>query len=135
MKNLEKYFVGNAVMVEVDGNRRKYIGMGIVLIDLSLKDIINEGIVYKVSRGKLTDKKTQFFDLIGMKETGAYLVEATRLDSFLSTHPFPDDVVEYRDLLLSKDDISEEEVKRLFPLLVKDHFRIENSQVLKMFKK
>ena len=78
-----------------------------------------------------SDDELQYFNVITVGETKSYLYMARRLDSFLLNAKINGEKKIYRDMLLRSEDLSQEEIVRLFSLIVPNHYRKENVKILK----
>lgn len=86
---------------------------------------------YLVVNGNLKPEELQYFNVISVGETKSYLYMARRLDSFLLNARIDEENKVYRDMLLRSEELSKEEVVRLFSLIVPNHYRKENVNILK----
>lgn len=132
MSSIRDFYVARAVEITVESERvKRYNEIGIVLVDYSGNDLINVGEKYLVVNGNLKPEELQYFNVISVGETKSYLYMARRLDSFLLNARIDEENKVYRDMLLRSDELSKEEVVRLFSLIVPNHYRKENVNILK----
>ena len=132
MSSIRDFYVSRAVEITVESERvKKYNELGIVLVDYHGNDMINEGERYFIVNGNLKPDELQYFNVITVGETKSYLYMARRLDSFLLNAKIDCEKKIYRDMLLRSEDLSQEEIVRLFSLIVPNHYRKENVKILK----
>lgn len=132
MSSIRDFYVSRAVEITVESERvKKYNELGIVLVDYHGNDMINEGERYFIVNGNLKPDELQYFNVITVGETKSYLYMARRLDSFLLNAKIDGEKKIYRDMLLRSEDLSQEEIVRLFSLIVPNHYRKENVKILK----
>lgn len=132
MSSIRDFYVARAVEITVESERvKRYNEIGIVLVDYSGNDLINVGEKYLVVNGNLKPEELQYFNVISVGETKSYLYMARRLDSFLLNARIDEENKVYRDMLLRSEELSKEEVVRLFSLIVPNHYRKENVNILK----
>ena len=132
MSSIRDFYVSRAVEITVESERvKKYNELGIVLVDYHGNDMINEGKRYFIVNGNLKPDELQYFNVITVGETKSYLYMARRLDSFLLNAKIDGGKKIYRDMLLRSEDLSQEEIVRLFSLIVPNHYRKENVKILK----
>lgn len=132
MSSIRDFYVARAVEITVESERvKRYNEIGIVLVDYSGNDLINVGEKYLVVNGNLKPEELQYFNVISVGETKSYLYMARRLDSFLLNARIDEENKVYRDMLLRSEELSQEEVVRLFSLIVPNHYRKENVNILK----
>lgn len=132
MSSIRDFYVSRAVEITVESERvKKYNELGIVLVDYHGNDMINEGERYFIVNGNLKPDELQYFNVITVGETKSYLYMARRLDSFLLNSKIDGEKKIYRDMLLRSEDLSQEEIVRLFSLIVPNHYRKENVKILK----
>lgn len=132
MSSIRDFYVARAVEIIVESERvKRYNEIGVVLVDYSGNDLINVGEKYLVVNGNLKPEELQYFNVISVGETKSYLYMARRLDSFLLNARIDEENKVYRDMLLRSEELSKEEVVRLFSLIVPNHYRKENVNILK----
>lgn len=132
MSSIRDFYVARAVEITVESERvKRYNEIGIVLVDYSGNDLINVGEKYLVVNGNLKPEELQYFNVISVGETKSYLYMARRLDSFLLNARIDEENKVYRDMLLRSEELSKEEVVRLFSLIVPNYYRKENVNILK----
>ena len=132
MSSIRDFYVARAVEITVESERvKRYNEIGIVLVDYSGNDLINVGEKYLVVNGNIKPEELQYFNVISVGETKSYLYMARRLDSFLLNARIDEENKVYRDMLLRSEELSKEEVVRLFSLVVPNHYRKENVNILK----
>jgi len=132
MSSIRDFYVARAVEITVESERvKRYNELGIVLVDYNGNDLINEGEKYLIVNGDIKPEELQYFNVINVGKTKAYLYMARRLDSFLLNAKIDDEKKTYRDMLLSKETLTKEEVASLFVLMVPNHYRKENAKILK----
>lgn len=132
MSSIRDFYVARAVEITVESERvKRYNEIGIVLVDYSGNDLINVGEKYLVVNGNIKPEELQYFNVISVGETKSYLYMARRLDSFLLNARIDEENKVYRDMLLRSEELSQEEVVRLFSLIVPNHYRKENVNILK----
>lgn len=132
MSSVRDFYVARAVEITVESERvKRYNEIGIVLVDYSGNDLINVGEKYLVVNGNIKPEELQYFNVISVGETKSYLYMARRLDSFLLNARIDEENKVYRDMLLRSEELSKEEVVRLFSLIVPNHYRKENVNILK----
>lgn len=132
MSSIRDFYVARAVEITVESERvKRYNEIGVVLVDYSGNDLINVGEKYLVVNGNIKPEELQYFNVISVGETKSYLYMARRLDSFLLNARIDEENKVYRDMLLRSEELSKEEVVRLFSLIVPNHYRKENVNILK----
>lgn len=132
MRKIKDFYVARAVEIKVESKRvRSYKELGIVLIDYYGNDMLNIGERYNIINGNISPEELQYFNVLNVDESKKYLYMARRLDSFLMNGKFDDDKKIYRDALLNSVYLKEEEIFRLFALLVPNYYMKENVKILK----